>query len=45
MPRKGNFELYSDFGARLRMQQLTLGMSREALGEKLSLTFQQVQKY
>ena len=27
------------------MRRLMLGMSQEALGEKLSLTFQQIQKY
>ena len=32
-------------GARVRMRRLMLGMSQEKLGEKLGLTFQQVQKY
>ena len=32
-------------GARVRMRRLMLGMSQEALGRKLGLTFQQVQKY
>jgi transcriptional regulator with XRE-family HTH domain len=32
-------------GARLRMRRLMLGMSQEALGRALGLTFQQVQKY
>ena len=45
MPRKSNSELDSYIGARLRMRRLMLGMSEEALGEKLSLTFQQIQKY
>ena len=45
MPRKSNSELDSYIGARLRMRRLMLGMSQEALGEKLSLTFQQIQKY
>ena len=45
MPRKSNSELDAYIGARLRMRRLMLGMSQEALGEKLSLTFQQIQKY
>ncbi|MEL7463597.1 MAG: helix-turn-helix transcriptional regulator [Pseudomonadota bacterium] len=32
-------------GARVRLRRLNLGMSQEKLGEKLGLTFQQVQKY
>ncbi len=32
-------------GARVRMRRVLLGMSQEKLGEALSLTFQQVQKY
>lgn len=32
-------------GSRLRLRRLMLGMSQEALGESLSVTFQQVQKY
>ena len=32
-------------GARLRMRRVLQGMSQEKLGEKLDLTFQQVQKY
>lgn len=45
MPRKNKSELDSYIGARLRMRRLMMGMSQEALGEKLSLTFQQIQKY
>ena len=45
MPRKTNSELDTNIGARLRMRRLMLGMSQEALGEKLSLTFQQIQKH
>ena len=45
MHRKSNSELDTYIGARLRMRRLMLGMSQEALGEKLSLTFQQIQKY
>ncbi len=32
-------------GSRVRMRRMMLGMSQEKLGESLSLTFQQVQKY
>ena len=32
-------------GARLRTRRLMMHMSQEALGERLSLTFQQIQKY
>ena len=32
-------------GARVRLRRLNLGMSQEKLGERLGLTFQQVQKY
>jgi transcriptional regulator with XRE-family HTH domain len=32
-------------GSRVRMRRVMLGMSQEKLGEALSLTFQQVQKY
>jgi transcriptional regulator with XRE-family HTH domain len=32
-------------GSRVRMRRILLGLSQEKLGEALSLTFQQVQKY
>src|ERR1700757_1455901 len=32
-------------GSRIRLRRTLLGMSQERLGESLSLTFQQVQKY
>ena len=32
-------------GNRVRMRRMLVGMSQEKLGEKLGLTFQQVQKY
>jgi len=32
-------------GARIRLRRTLMGMSQERLGEKLGLTFQQVQKY
>ncbi len=45
MPREKRFDIDSHIGSRLRLRRLMLGMSQEVLGEKLSLTFQQVQKY
>lgn len=32
-------------GGRIRQQRMFVGMSQEQLGEKLGLTFQQIQKY
>jgi transcriptional regulator with XRE-family HTH domain len=32
-------------GAKVRMRRLMLGLSQEQLGDKLNVTFQQVQKY
>ena len=32
-------------GSRVRLRRMLIGMSQEQLGEQLSLTFQQVQKY
>lgn len=32
-------------GGRIRLRRMLIGMSQEKLGEQLSLTFQQVQKY
>jgi len=32
-------------GSRVRLRRMMIGMSQEALGAKLNLTFQQVQKY
>ncbi|TVQ58261.1 MAG: XRE family transcriptional regulator [Rhodobacteraceae bacterium] len=32
-------------GARLRFRRMAIGMSQEALGERLGVTFQQIQKY
>ena len=32
-------------GSRVRMRRVLIGMSQEKLGDALSLTFQQVQKY
>lgn len=38
-------EIDQHVGARLRVRRQVLGMSQEALGERLGVTFQQVQKY
>lgn len=32
-------------GGRVRLRRLVIGMSQEKLGEKMNLTFQQIQKY
>lgn len=32
-------------GSRVRLRRMLIGMSQEKLGEKLDLTFQQIQKY
>jgi transcriptional regulator with XRE-family HTH domain len=32
-------------GSRVRMRRMMIGMSQEKLGEKLGITFQQIQKY
>jgi transcriptional regulator with XRE-family HTH domain len=45
MPRKKEEKIDAYVGARVRMRRLMLGMSQEALGAHLSLTFQQIQKY
>lgn len=34
-----------EVGRRIRMQRRVLGMSQSALAERVSVTFQQVQKY
>ncbi|MCE0743195.1 helix-turn-helix domain-containing protein [Acetobacter sicerae] len=38
-------DLDAHVGARIRLRRTMLGMSQEKLGEAISLTFQQVQKY
>ncbi|MFT5508097.1 MAG: transcriptional regulator with XRE-family HTH domain [Hyphomicrobiaceae bacterium] len=43
-PRKSN-PVDTYVGGRVRLRRMLLGMSQEKLGEKLGLTFQQVQKY
>ena len=41
----GPDEIDRHVGSRLRLRRLVLGMSQDALGKALGLTFQQVQKY
>jgi transcriptional regulator with XRE-family HTH domain len=43
--RKSPNPIDSHVGARVRMRRVLIGMSQEKLGERLGLTFQQVQKY
>ena len=43
-PRKSN-PVDVHVGSRVRVRRMILGLSQEKLGEKLGLTFQQVQKY
>src|SRR6266849_8117471 len=45
MPKDGVQPTDKYVGARVRMRRMMLGMSQTNLGEKLGLTFQQVQKY
>ena len=48
MPRTSNntaAKIDSEVGARIKMRRKVLGMSQTSLGEKLGVTFQQVQKY
>lgn len=43
--RKSPNPIDTHVGARVRMRRVLIGMSQEKLGERLGLTFQQVQKY
>ena len=45
MGRKAPNPIDVHVGGRLRLKRLSKGVSQEWLGEKLNLTFQQVQKY
>ena len=45
MPKHGIQPTVKYVGQRVRMRRMMLGMSQEALGDALGLTFQQVQKY
>ncbi len=42
---RGSTDVDSFVGTKLRQRRLVLGMSQTALGDKLGVTFQQVQKY
>ena len=43
--QKDVVDMDSHVGARVRLRRMMLGMSQEGLGDKIGLTFQQVQKY
>lgn len=45
MVKKAPNPIDKHVGSRVRMRRMMLGMSQEKLGERLGLTFQQVQKY
>ena len=45
MSRKSPNPIDAHVGARVRMRRVLISMSQEKLGERLGLTFQQVQKY
>src|SRR5258708_3787781 len=45
MTKKAPNPIDKHVGSRVRMRRMMLGMSQEKLGNALSLTFQQVQKY
>jgi transcriptional regulator with XRE-family HTH domain len=45
MAKKAPNPIDRHVGGRVRMRRMMLGMSQEKLGDALSLTFQQVQKY
>jgi transcriptional regulator with XRE-family HTH domain len=45
MPKKSGDPVDAEVGLNIRFYRKQAGMSQEALGEKLGLTFQQIQKY
>src|SRR6201996_1437173 len=45
LPKKHANPVDAQVGSRVRIRRMLIGMSQERLGELLSLTFQQVQKY
>jgi transcriptional regulator with XRE-family HTH domain len=45
VPKKQANPIDAQVGNRVRLRRMLVGMSQEKLGEALSLTFQQVQKY
>src|SRR5215469_3272135 len=44
MPKQAN-PIDSQVGNRLRLRRMIMGLSQEKLGERVGLTFQQIQKY
>lgn len=45
LPKRASTDVDIEIGARIRMARVAAGMSQEALGDKVNLTFQQIQKY
>lgn len=45
MARKAPNPIDVQVGARVRMRRMLVGLSQEKLGERIGLTFQQIQKY
>jgi transcriptional regulator with XRE-family HTH domain len=45
MTKKSPNPIDKHVGARVRMRRMMISMSQEKLGEKLGITFQQIQKY
>jgi transcriptional regulator with XRE-family HTH domain len=45
MTKKSPNPVDKHVGSRVRMRRMMIGMSQEKLGEKLGITFQQIQKY
>ncbi len=45
MPNKSPNPVDIQVGARVRMRRMLVGLSQEKLGERVGLTFQQIQKY
>jgi transcriptional regulator with XRE-family HTH domain len=45
MTKKSPNPIDRHVGSRVRMRRMMIGMSQEKLGEKLGITFQQIQKY
>lgn len=45
MTKKSPNPIDKHVGSRVRMRRMMIGMSQEKLGEKLGITFQQIQKY
>jgi transcriptional regulator with XRE-family HTH domain len=45
MTKKSPNPIDKHVGSRVRMRRMMIGMSQEKLGDKLGITFQQIQKY